>query len=68
MRPLFGGAGGLVTGAGADHPAQLVQAIRSVARLDPRACQERVQSHFDTDQMAVAYATLYEQLCRGPTR
>ncbi|MDI9835044.1 MULTISPECIES: glycosyltransferase family 4 protein [unclassified Streptomyces] len=57
-----------VTGFICDHPAQLVQAVGSVARLDPRACRERVQSHFDTDQMAVAYATLYEQLCRGPTR
>ncbi|MER7309956.1 glycosyltransferase [Streptomyces griseoluteus] len=46
-----------------DHPAELAQAIGSVDRLDPRACRGRVRRHFDTDQMAAAYAALYQQLC-----
>ncbi len=52
-----------VTGFNCDHLAQLAQAIGSVDRLDPRACRGRVHRHFDTDQMAAAYAALYQQLC-----
>ncbi|GAA2230523.1 hypothetical protein GCM10010104_24970 [Streptomyces indiaensis] len=57
-----------VTGFICDHRAELAQAIGSVDRLDPRACRGRVRRHFDTDQMAAAYAVLYQELCWGGTR
>ncbi|MFJ6903720.1 glycosyltransferase family 4 protein [Streptomyces griseoluteus] len=57
-----------VTGLICDHPAQLAAALGSVDRLDPRACRVRVRRHFDTDQMAAAYAALYQQLCREHPR
>ncbi|MEU5524156.1 glycosyltransferase family 4 protein [Streptomyces sp. NPDC047860] len=53
-----------VTGYICDHPAELAKAIGSVDRLDPVACRGRVRRHFDTDQMAAAYAALYQQLSR----
>ena len=56
-----------VTGFICDHPAELAHAIDSVDRLDPHACRGRVHRYFDTEQMAAAYAVLYQEL-RGGTR
>ncbi|MEU0970022.1 glycosyltransferase family 4 protein [Streptomyces sp. NPDC005917] len=54
-----------VTGFVRDHPAELAEAVRSVDRLDSRACRGRVRRHFDTEQMAAAYAALYQHLRGG---
>ncbi|MDQ0578374.1 glycosyltransferase family 4 protein [Streptomyces rishiriensis] len=57
-----------VTGFICDRPEQLPAALRSVDRLSPQACRERVCNRFDTLNMASAYQTLYRLLAGDRTQ
>ncbi|MGW3354464.1 glycosyltransferase family 4 protein [Streptomyces bungoensis] len=51
-----------ITGFICDRLEQLPAALRSVDRLSPWACRERVRQRFDTLNMAYAYQALYHLL------
>jgi glycosyltransferase involved in cell wall biosynthesis len=51
-----------VTGFLADGVDELVAAVRSVDRLDRRACRAHVEAHFSVERMADRYEALYRDL------
>jgi glycosyltransferase involved in cell wall biosynthesis len=51
-----------VTGFLADGFDGLVEAVRSIDRLDRRACRAHVEAHFSVERMADRYETLYRDL------
>ncbi len=50
-----------VTGFVCRDPAQLPDALRSVERIDPRACRRRAAARFDASRMVAEYEAVYRR-------
>ena len=53
------------TGAVADDPARLADAIRAAVELDPTDCRARAESRFSTETMVSGYEAVYERVLGG---
>jgi glycosyltransferase involved in cell wall biosynthesis len=54
-----------VTGLIRDDPAELVDALKRVAAIDPAACRAHVAERFSAERLATGYAAVYRKAMAG---